>query len=151
MASRAGPSRGASAPPRVAPPLVAQSTAADAPVDTAHLDRLVEKALTAENSGRHALAAAFYRLSADEALRLHGETFVCTYLTLRRAGSLIDQSNIEGVTTESGTLHDEAQALVSSCLPLIVRRMDANTMLPGRGTAVELAFYKQYMTTRHAA
>ena len=44
------------------------SNAADAPVDTAHLDRLVEKALTADKNGRHTLAAAFFRHAADEAL-----------------------------------------------------------------------------------
>ena len=52
---------------------------------------------------------------------------------------LLLQSTLEGVTPEERTaLRTEGRALVS--LPLIVRRMDDNTMLPGRGTAVELAF-----------
>ena len=97
------------------------------------------------------MEAAFFRHAADEALRLHGDKFVSTYLTLRRASSLLSQSCLEGVTpAERAALRDEAWALVSSCLPLIVRRMDANTMLPGRGTAVETAFFKRYETTKHA-
>ena len=115
------------------------------------MDRLVEKALTAEKSGRYALEAAFFRHAADEALRLHGDTFVCTHLTLWRASSLVSQSCLEGVTpAERAALHNEACALVSSCLPLIVRRMDANTMLPGRGTVVETSFFKRFETTRRA-
>ena len=72
-------------------------------------------------------------------------SFVCTYLTLERASSLHEQSKLEGVTAAERTaLLDEAWALLSSSLPLLVRRMDDNTMLPGRGTAVELTFYKWY-------
>ena len=121
-------------------------------VDTTHLDKLCEKALTAEFSGRHALAAAFFRRAAEEALHLHGETFVCTYLTLRRALSLHRQSVLQGVTREErAALRTEEWALASGCLPLIVRRMDDNTVLPGRGTAAELAFFKRFMVTRHTA
>ena len=47
-------------------------------------------------------------------------------------------------------INAEAWALASSCIPLIVRRMDANTMLPGRGTAVELAFFKRFTVTNGA-
>ena len=127
----------------------APSTAA--PVDTTELDRLVEKALTASKSGRHALAAGLYRRTVDEALRLHGDTLVCTYLILSRASSMGCQVRLEGVTPdEQAALCAEAWALASSCVPLIVRRMDDNTMLPGRGTAVELAFFKRFTTTKHA-
>ena len=129
----------------------ASPSAAGAPVDTAHLNKLAEKALTAEKSGRHTLVAAFFRHAADEALRLHGNTFVCTFLTVRRAASLVIQAQLEGGSPEEkAALRDEGWALVSGCLPLILRRMDANTMLPGRGTAVELAFFKWYEVTRRA-
>ena len=145
--SSSGASREASAPPPVAGG--APRNATGAPTDTTHLDKLCEKALTADSSGRYALAAAFYRYTAEEALRLHGETFVCTFLTLERAGSLAFQSQLEGVTEdEKATLRAEAWALASSCMPLLVRRMDDNTMLPGRGTAVELAFFKRFTATR---
>ena len=60
----------------------------------------MEKALTADTSGRYVLAAAFFRHAANEALRLHGETFVCTFLTLERAASLCCQAQLEGVTTD---------------------------------------------------
>ena len=96
MASPSGSSRGARAPPPVPPP-VAPSNAAGAPVDTTLLDTLCEKALAAGNSGRYALAAGFYRRGADEALRLHGDTFVCTHLTLWRALLLRCQAQLEGV------------------------------------------------------
>ena len=120
-------------------------------MDTAQLDKLCNKALTAVNSCRHALAAAFFRRAAEEAFRLHGQTCVCTYLTLQRSDMLFLQSLLEGVTPDDNeALLAEAWALVSSCLPLIVRRMDANTMLPGRGTAVEVAFFKRYEATRSA-
>ena len=70
---------------------------------------------------------------------------MCTYLALEHSDQLILQSQLEGVTEEERTaLLTEAWAVVSSSLPLIVERMDDNTMLPGRGTAVELAFYKRY-------
>ena len=123
----------------------------NAPVDTTLLDTLCEKALTAGECGRYALEAGFFRRAADEALRLH-DTFVCTFLTLRRASSLCCQSNLEGVTPqEQAALDAEAWAIASSCLPLLVRRMDNNTMLRGRGTAVELAFFKRFTATKHAA
>ena len=144
----ASPPAGSSREARVPPPV-----AAGAPVDTAHahLDRLVGMALTAAKSGRYALAAAFYRYAADEARRLHGDTFVCTYLTLERSEQLGLQSQLEGVTDqELAALRDEARTLVSSCLPFIVRRMDANTMLPGRGTAAEMAFLKWFETNKNA-
>ena len=140
------------APPPVAPHASPNAGApvAGAPVDTAQLDRLVEKALTAYKSGRYLLAAGFYRRAADEALLLPGNTFVCTFLTLWRASPLWVQSQLDGVTPdERMALYDEAWALVSSVLPLLVRRMDANTMLPGRGTAVELAFFKRYESKRN--
>ena len=77
---------------------------------------------------------------------------MCTYLTLERATTLYLQSQLKGVTDdEKEALWAEAWALASGCLPLIVRRMDANTILPGRGTAVELAFFKRYMATRKIA
>ena len=151
MASRpAGSSRKAGTPPPVAGG--APSNVAGAPVDTTQLDRLCEKALTADKSIRYALAAGFFRRAVDEALRLHEDTFVCTYLTLQRAMSLRCQAQLDGVTKqEKAALCAEAWALVSSCLPLIARRMDANTMLPGRGTAVELAFFKRFLATKHSA
>ena len=149
----AGSLRDAGAPPVTGDAGVADkapSNVAGAPIDTAQLDRLCEKALTADVTGRYALAAAFFRRAADEALRLHGDTFVCTYLTLQRAASLRCQSSLEGVTQdEQAALNNEARELASSCLPLIVGRMDANTMLPGRGTAVELAFFKRFESTKH--
>ena len=149
--SPAGSSRDASA----AEPPVAVGTplnAAGAPADVSQLDKLCEKALTAASCGRYALAAAFYRYAAEEALNLHGETFVCTFLTTERAVSLRQQSHLEGVTDdEKAALDDEAWALASGCLPLIVRRMDDNTMLPGRGTAVELAFCKRFTETWRTA
>ena len=142
----AGSSRDTTVPPPLA--VGAPSNAASAPVDTTQLDTLVEKALTAGKSCRHALEAGFYRRAAGEALRLHGDTFVCTYLTLRRALALRCQAQLEGVTQdEKAALRAEAWGLASGCLPLLVRRMDANTMLPGRGTAVELAFFKRFTHT----
>ena len=128
------------------------SNAASAPVDTTQLDKLCEKALTASSSGRHVLAAAFYRYAAEEAFRLHGKTFVGTFLTLERAASLCLQLQLEGVTAaEKTALREESWALASCCLPLIHRRMDNNTMLSGRGTAVELGFFKRFTVTREAA
>ena len=146
-----GASRGASVPPPVAGS--APLHAAGAPVDTTQLDKLCEKALAADCLGRYALAAAFFRRAAEEALRLHGETFVSTYLSLRRGSSLDVQLALdEGVTDDERTaLEGEVWALASGCLPLITRRMDDNTMLPGRGTAVELAFIKRFTVTKNTA
>ena len=148
----AGSSRDAGAPPpfTVATPSNAVPSNG-APVDTAQLDRLCEKALAATNSRRPALAAGFFRRAVDEALRPHGDTFVRTFLTLQRAVSLCCQAQLDGVTQDEETaLLAEAWELASSCLPLIVRRMDDNTMLPERGTAAELAFYKRFLVTRNA-
>ena len=119
-----------------------------APVDsgaTVDITQLCEKALTAAKKGRHALATASYGRAAAEALRLHGETFVCTFLTLRQSQQLHFQSDLEGVTADDAVvLRAEAWALLSSSMPLLVCRMDDNiTMLPGRGTALELAFNKR--------
>ena len=148
----ASPSAGSSRDARAPPPVAPRAPPNGEPVDTAHLDRLVEKALTASKSCRYTLAAAFFRRAADEAPRLHGDTFVCTLLTLQRSSQLDLQSQLEGVSPlEKAALKAEAWALASGCLPLIVRRMDANTMLPGRGTAVELAFFKRFVVTNAAA
>ena len=77
---------------------------------------------------------------------------MCTYLTLERASSLGLQAHLEGVTDDDMVaLRHEACALASGCLPLIVRRKDDNTMLPGRGTAVELAFFKRFTVTKNTA
>ena len=147
----AAPSAGLSRDAR-APSTVAGSTHRNigAPVDTTQLDRLVEKALIAGKSCRHALAASFHGRAADEALLLHGETFVNLYLTLQRAGSLLEQACLEGVTHKKAARIAKATALTTSCLPLLIRRMDENTMLPGRGTAVELAFVKRFTATKYA-
>ena len=127
----------------------APPSAAGAPANTAQLDRLCEKAVIAQANCRYALAAGLCRRAAEEALCLHGDTFVCTFLTLQRAVSLCFQAQLEGVTnSEVSSLRVEAWELASSCLPLIVGRMDANTMLPGRGTAVELAFFKRFVATK---
>ena len=121
---------------------------AGASVDTAQLDRLVEKALTAASKSRYVQAAAYYGRAADEARRLHGENFICTCLTLQQSANLSLQSSLEVVTpNEVRALYDEGWKLASSCLPLIICRMDANTMLPGRCTAVELAFSKWFGVT----
>ena len=123
-----------------------------APDETTKLDKMCEKALAASANCRWALAAVFYQRAADEELRLHGETFVCTFLTLRRSFSLLCQAGLEGVTREEQlAFEEEARALASSVLPFIIRRMDANTMLPGRGTALELAFFKRYLTMKQIA
>ena len=125
--------------------------AAGAHVDTAYVDRVCEKALTADENCRYTLAAGFFRRATEEALLLHGDTFVSTFFTLQRAASLRCQSQLLGVTREEkAALNDQAWALASSCLPLIIRRMDDNTMLPGRGTAVELAFFKRFTATKQA-
>ena len=93
-------------------------------------------------------AAAYYGRAADEARRLHGENFICTCLTLQQSANLSLQSSLEVVTpNEVRALYDEGWKLASSCLPLIICRMDANTMLPGRCTAVELAFSKWFGVT----
>ena len=73
-----------------------------------------------------------------------------TFLTLRRAGSLREQLWLEGSHPTKVALRAESAALVFSCLPLLVRRMDANTMLPGRGMPLEVAFFKRYTATKHA-
>ena len=140
--SSTGSARGAGAPP----PFSAREAGARSDgetEDTAQLDRLCEKAIAAEKHGRYALAASIYKRTVEETLRLHGETFVCTYLMLKRSHQLYCQARLEGVPQEERTtLLTEAWAILSSSLPLIVRRMDDNTMLPGRGTAVELTFFK---------
>ena len=137
----------------VAPPVAvaAPSSTAGAPVDTTQLDRLVGKALTAAKNGRYALSSASSRRAADEALRLYGESVVSAQLTVQRSNQLILQAQPEGVTRDEMTaLKDEAWALVSSTLTLLVRRINANTLLPGRVTAVETAFFKRFMAIKHA-
>ena len=75
---------------------------------------------------------------------------MCISLALQRSCRLVQQSQLEGVTAdEKAALLAEVWALASSYLPLIARRMDDNTMLPGRGTAVELA-YKQFLQLMRA-
>ena len=124
--------------------------ASAAPVDHAQLDKLCEKAITAFTSGRFALAAAFFRRASEEARQIvpTGETFVSAFLALHSSNSLLNQSDLDGVTDEEeAALCADAWALASTTLPFIKRRVDDNTMLPGRGTAVETAFYKRFITT----
>ena len=74
------------------------ATNADAPADTAQLDKFCDKALTAGLGGRYALSATCFQRAADLSLRLNEETFVCTYLTLQRSAALLRQAHLEGVT-----------------------------------------------------
>ena len=153
LALMASPSAGLSRDASALPPVAggAPCNAAGAQVDTTHLDRLVEKALTSTKCGRYVLADGFYRSAVDETTRLHDDTFVCTFLIVKRAALLRCQAQLEGVPPdEQSPLNDDAWALVSSCLPLIVRRMDDNTILPGRGSAVELAFFKRFSAMKQA-
>ena len=121
---------------------------AGAPADTTQLDRLCEKALSAGLLGRDALAASLYRRAADEALQLYGKTFVCTFLTLFCAHMLTTEARRVGVARAQ--MEAEAWSLITGALPLISKRMDDNTMLPGRGMAVELGFCKKFAATKHA-
>ena len=116
--------------------------------DTAQMDKMCEKALAASKNGRYTLAAGFFHRVSETSSRQHGETFVSAFLALQSSNSLLLQSALPGVTcVENASLLVDAWALASTTLPLIKRRMEDNTMLPGRGTAVETAFFKTFTTT----
>ena len=77
---------------------------------------------------------------------------MCTFLTLQRCVALLCQTQLEGVSREEKeALRAEVWALTSSSLPLIVRRMDDGTMLPGRCTALEYAFFKKSLMLKSSA
>ena len=97
------------------PPWLLQmaSPSAGSSHDTAVLDKLCEKGLKAVFRSRYAASAVFYLDAAEEALRLHGETFACTYLTLYRCMALLQQSRLEGVARdENEALRNEVGACV---------------------------------------
>ena len=118
----------------------------------AALDRLVERALVAVMSGRSAFAASMWKRAAAAAIVLYGDdTLVAARCTLHQAISLCSQAGLEASPVDFAALHAEAWELVSSVLPLVSRRMDDDTLLPGRCTKDEVEFFKRLTLAKHAA
>ena len=126
-----------------------------AAADEAALDRLVERALTAEKSTRHAFAASLWKRAAAAATALHGgESLAAVRCTLEQAASLCTQYGLKasnGSCIDTKALFPESWALVSSVLPLLSARMDDNTLLPGRCTKEEVEFFKRYTMAKRAS
>lgn len=111
--------------------------------DEAALDKLVERAWAADQSTQYAFAASLWKRAVAAATALHGgETLVTARYTLEQAASLCAQAGAEVSRIEQAALVAEAWALVSSVLPLLSKRMDDNTLFPGRCTKKEVEFYK---------
>ena len=109
------------------------------PVDTDELHRLVNKALSAGYSGRHALAASYFERAAALATQIHGDTLLAAHLKLQQASKLDMQANAHGVPADEATWE-----LAKGVVPLLLRRIEANTLLPGRCTKEEVEYYRRY-------
>ena len=134
------------------PSQVAPSTPPAGAADEATLDRLVQRAISADMSIRSSFAASLWKRAAAVATALHGaETFAAAYCTLKQAFSLCGQSGVEVSPVDKAALKAEAWALVSSVLPLLSTRMEDNTLLPGRCTREEVEFFKRFRLATHAA
>ena len=152
----AGSSRDATSSARNPPPGAAGNAAVNAAVnagDVSALDRLVERALTADKSSRYAFAASLWKRAAAAATALHGgASLVAAKCTLDQADSLCCQASAEASSREiRAALEAEACALTSSVLRLVSKRMDANTLLPGRCTKEEVEFFMRLKLVKLAA
>lgn len=109
------------------------------------LDRLVQRAVTADSSGRSAFAAALWKRAAAVALETHGDTLIYARCKLEQASSLTCQMSAETSSDVQAAQLAEVWALTISVIPLILRRMDASTVLPGRCAREEVLFFKQFI------
>lgn len=106
----------------------------------ARLDRLVDSANASAATGRYAYAAEGLKRATAVALQLHGDTasLVAAHLRLKHALLLRLQAFSDGVgRLEKEALDAEALALVLLVLPLLARRLDGGTLLPGACTQEE--------------
>lgn len=120
----------------------------------AALDRLVERALTADKSGRAAFAVSLWKRAAADATALHGgDTLVAARCSAHRWSRRLPSMARRGrllPPVESIALCAEAWALTSSILPLLSKMMDDNTLLPGHCKKVDVEFYKRLALTQKA-
>ena len=120
--------------------------------DEAALDKLVQRALATDKSGRGAFAASLWKRAAAAATALHGgASLAAAKCTLEQAASTYGQARAEASCIDKAALRAEAWALASSVLPLLSTRMDNNTLLPGRCTTEEVEFFKCFTLAKHAA
>ena len=116
------------------------------PASTEELYKLMDKALCAGATGRNALAAAIYRRAAEAAtIRVHGDTLIAAHLSLCQAAELLVQAAVHGVPADEATaLRSGAWVIVSGALPLLLRRMEDDTLLPGRCTKEEAEYCRRF-------
>ena len=114
-------------------------------ISTEELHKLMDKALCASATGRNALAAAFFRRAAEAATRVQGDTLMAAHLRLCQAAEMRAQAALNGVPAEEiATLRSTAWEIAKGVLPLLLRRIEANTLLPGRCTKEEVEYFRQY-------
>ena len=130
---------------RQTPAGAAAAAGAGTAADKTALDRLVERALTADVNTRLAFAASLWKRAAAAATALHrGESLVAAKCTLEQSASLCGQAGAEESPADRAAFLEEVWALVSSVLPLLTNRMNDNTLLPGRCTKGEVDFLMHF-------
>ena len=105
----------------------------------------MNKALAAGVTSRYALAASYFGRAAALATQLHGDTLLAAHLKLQQANKVYSQASVKGMPADEAlVLESAAWEIVSGVLPLLLRRLDANTLLPGRCTKEEVDYYRRF-------
>ena len=107
----------------------------------------IRLAVDSDAKQRFHLAALHWRRVAMLSSSSYEETsLVAAFAKLKQAVSLRAQAALRGVDAEDASARRaDAQALTLGVLPLLSRRLDSQTLLPGRCTAEERACYVVYM------
>ena len=125
---------------------MASSTAAPSPPAGASSDVLHAKlraAVSNDAKQRFFPASKQWAAAAQLSAPLYGEdSLVAAFAKLKQSVSLRAQAALRGVeATAASERRADAETLTLGVLPLLGRRMDTQTLLPGRCTAAERACY----------
>ena len=102
------------------------------PDDVAAFYALVEKTVTAAALCRHTRSAEFYERAAKHAERLYGEnSLLVAQLRVGEVAALIRLTEEASDHSEKVTLFERAWASLFLMHNLLLRRLEANTLLPG--------------------
>ena len=103
---------------------------------------LVERVVAAGVLGRHARCAELADRAATHAERLWGDnSLVVADLRLLEAGSLRELAFSSTSSSEEVALMQRAWALLVPLHALLLRRLDANTLLPGTNKEEEVTYF----------
>ena len=114
--------------------------------------KLVDKKVIASQLCRHARDAELSAQAAVQAEALFGDdSLVVAWLRLGESESLVGLSLVASGAEEEVVLLQKSCAVLLSILPLVLRRLEANTLLPGTIREEELEYHIHVQTALRKA